>query len=76
MIVHVLESTLLLAMAILIASESVIYGRFGYGVSSYLYDYEIDTHYGAYAEPFKPLGFDRSGVHPDHTDIVGRRSCT
>ena len=32
-------------MAILIASESVIYGRFGYGVSSHLVDFEIDTRY-------------------------------
>ena len=34
-------------VAILIASESAIYGRFGYGVSSYLFDYEIYTHYRA-----------------------------
>jgi len=40
-------------LAILVASESVIYGRFGYGVSSYLFDYEIDTRYGAYAEPYE-----------------------
>ncbi len=33
------------AMAILIASESVIYGRFGYGVSSYHQSLEIDTRY-------------------------------
>jgi len=43
-------------LAILIASESVIYERFGYGPSSYLVDLEIDTHYGAYREPFNPLG--------------------
>lgn len=35
-------------LAILIASESVIYGRFGYGVSSYLFDYELDTRFGAF----------------------------
>lgn len=43
-------------LAILVASESVIYGRFGYGVSSQLADYEIDTHYGAYAEPYEASG--------------------
>jgi len=44
------------AAAILLASEAVIYGRFGYGASSYIYDYEIDTRYGSYTEPFRPLG--------------------
>src|SRR5438445_13016121 len=39
-------------LAILVASESVIYGRFGYGISSYLFDFEIDTHDGAFAEPY------------------------
>ncbi len=36
------------AAAILIASESVIYGRFGYGVSSYVVDVELETRFGAY----------------------------
>lgn len=36
------------AMAILIASESVIYGRFGYGPSSYLIDLEVDTRYRSF----------------------------
>jgi predicted acetyltransferase len=35
-------------VAILIASESVIYGRFGYGVSSYLVDVELETRFGAF----------------------------
>lgn len=46
------------AAAILIASESIIYGRFGYGPSSYLFDYEIDPRDGSYQEPF-----DDRGVH-------------
>lgn len=33
------------AMAILVASESAIYGRFGYGASSHLVDLEVDTRY-------------------------------
>jgi predicted acetyltransferase len=44
------------AVAILVASEAVIYGRFGYGASSYLCDYEIDKYYGAFAEPYRALG--------------------
>jgi len=46
------------AVAILIASESVIYGRFGYGVSSFLFDYEIDTRFGAF-RPDLPEGGGR-----------------
>lgn len=32
-------------LAVLVASEAVIYGRYGYGPSSYLFDLEIDTRY-------------------------------
>ncbi|MGH2758941.1 MAG: GNAT family N-acetyltransferase, partial [Actinomycetota bacterium] len=35
-------------LAILVASESVIYGRFGYGPSSYHQSLEIDTRYREY----------------------------
>lgn len=38
-------------VAILIASESVIYGRFGYGMSESLIDVEIDTREGAFGQP-------------------------
>lgn len=38
-------------VAILLASEAVIYGRFGYGPCSFLHDYEIETLRAAYAEP-------------------------
>jgi len=44
------------ALAILIASESVIYGRFGYGVSSFLYDVELDTRYGAFRKGLEEIG--------------------
>lgn len=44
-------------LAVLIASESVIYGRFGYGASSYLADVEIDTRYREYRR-----GVDVSGT--------------
>jgi predicted acetyltransferase len=43
-------------VAILIASESVIYGRFGYGVSSYLVDVELDTRYGAFRKGLDDIG--------------------
>jgi predicted acetyltransferase len=44
------------ALAILIASESVIYGRFGYGVSSYLFDVEIETRWGAFRPGLEDIG--------------------
>jgi predicted acetyltransferase len=45
-------------LTILIASESVIYGRFGYGVSSQVVDTEIDTSDGAFRSD-APLGEGR-----------------
>lgn len=43
-------------LALLIASESVIYGRYGYGVSSYLVDLEIDTRYRDFRPGAEPTG--------------------
>lgn len=43
-------------MAILIASESIIYNRYGYGPSSYVCDYEIDRRDAALREPFRGEG--------------------
>lgn len=43
-------------LAILIASESVIYGRFGYGMSTSLIDIEVDTRDGAFASPIGESG--------------------
>ncbi|HYZ93126.1 MAG TPA: GNAT family N-acetyltransferase [Actinomycetota bacterium] len=43
-------------VAVLIASESVIYGRFGYGVSSHLVDIEVDTRYRELHRGIEPTG--------------------
>ncbi|HZD01413.1 MAG TPA: GNAT family N-acetyltransferase [Actinomycetes bacterium] len=42
--------------SILIASESVIYGRFGYGPATQVASYEIDTHQAAFAQPVGGTG--------------------
>lgn len=39
------------AVSVLIASESVIYGRFGYGPATYATDLEIDARHGAFLQP-------------------------
>ena len=41
------------SMAILIASESTIYGRFGYGPASWNVTVEVETSRGRFAEPAK-----------------------
>jgi predicted acetyltransferase len=56
-------------MAVLIASEAVIYGRFGYGVSSYLFDLEIDTRYRDF-RPGAELTGTASFVDEDTADKV------
>jgi predicted acetyltransferase len=43
-------------VAILIASESAIYGRYGYGVSSTVIDVSVDTRYGALRSDVTPPG--------------------
>lgn len=43
-------------LAILLASESVIYGRFGYGLASSHHLVEIDPHHGEFARPFTDPG--------------------
>ena len=43
-------------IAVLQASESIIYGRYGYGMSSFEHTLEIDRAHGAYANPHSPLG--------------------
>ena len=43
-------------IAVLQASESIIYGRYGYGMSSFEHTLEIDHAHGAYANPHSPLG--------------------
>jgi predicted acetyltransferase len=43
-------------VAILLASESVIYGRFGYGLATTHQAIEIDPHYGDFATPVQDSG--------------------
>ena len=43
-------------VAILGATESIIYGRFGYGLASTAADITIETDHGAFAQPFEDPG--------------------
>ncbi len=43
-------------IAVLQASESIIYGRYGYGMSSFEHTLEIDRTHTAYAKPHEQLG--------------------
>jgi predicted acetyltransferase len=69
------------SVAILLASESVIYGRFGYGLSTSHIATEIDPHHGAFARPFTDPGrlrqVDKDGaakVLPGLYDASRKRS--
>lgn len=44
------------SLAILTASESVIYDRFGYGLATSEMGIDIDTRHAAFARPFEPSG--------------------
>lgn len=44
------------ALAVLLASESVIYGRFGYGLATMQAEYEIAREHTALTVPFTPSG--------------------
>jgi predicted acetyltransferase len=46
--------------SILIASESIIYGRFGYGPATQLVSYEIDPQRSAFARPLEDAGSVRA----------------
>ena len=43
-------------LAVLQASESIIYGRYGYGMSSFEDSLSIMKEHGAYAHEFQPIG--------------------
>jgi predicted acetyltransferase len=43
-------------VAILLASESIIYGRFGYGLATLHHSLEIDPHHGDFAAPVNDEG--------------------
>ena len=44
------------ALAALFASESVIYGRYGYGMSSFREQWTIERHHNRYARPYDSPG--------------------
>jgi predicted acetyltransferase len=44
------------ALAVLTASESLIYGRFGYGMATGQASYELDRRHAAFRTPFTPVG--------------------
>ncbi len=50
--------------AALYATESIIYGRYGYGVGAFEEDWSIDTRHSAYAQPFEHTG-SLSYIEPD-----------
>ncbi len=43
-------------LAVLQASESIIYGRYGYGMGSFEYTLELDRPHGAFAQRYEPRG--------------------
>jgi predicted acetyltransferase len=43
-------------LSVLTASESVIYGRYGYGAATWSSGFEIDTSFGAFADPREAPG--------------------
>ena len=51
-------------LAALYATESIIYGRYGYGVGAFEESWSIDTRHSAYARPFEHGG-RLSFVEPD-----------
>ena len=44
------------SLAVLQASESVIYGRYGYGMGSFEYTFELERPHGAFARRYEPKG--------------------
>ncbi len=48
----------------LYATESIIYGRYGYGIGAFEEDWSIDTRHSAYAQPFEHRG-NLSFIEPE-----------
>jgi predicted acetyltransferase len=70
------------ALAILTASESAIYGRFGYGIASQAVNFTIDKPYARLAHPWTGAGQARITEHeqalevlPPLYDQIRRRQC-
>ena len=43
-------------IAVLQASESIIYGRYGYGMASFEYSFELERPHGAFSRRYEPEG--------------------
>jgi len=43
-------------LSVLQASESIIYGRYGYGMASFEYTYDIERPHGSFAQKHQPKG--------------------
>lgn len=56
-------------LAILLASESLIYGRYGYGAATIGVDYELETRYGTFRGPVPAAGRMRV-LEPDEALAV------
>ena len=56
-------------LAALFASESLIYGRFGYGVGSLYEQWSIPREHNSYAQPFRDNG-NITFVHPSNIPTV------
>ena len=56
-------------LAALFASESLIYGRFGYGVGSLYEQWSIPREHNSYAQPFRDNG-NIAFVHPSNIPTV------
>ena len=61
-------------LAALSASESVIYGRFGYGIGSLREDWNIQRAHAAYAHPGQQAGALRF-IDPEEARVVCPRVC-
>ena len=65
-------------MAALFASESVIYGRFGYGVGSFHEQWSIERQHNAYARPYESPGrvffLDPADIVKELPDVFRRGS--
>lgn len=55
--------------AALYATESIIYGRYGYGIGAFEEDWSIDTQHSDYARPFEHRG-GLSYIEPDSVPEV------
>lgn len=63
-----------LFLAVLLASEAEIYGRFGYGPATYTAHLTVPRHKGALTAP-RALAASAGGEDADSVTVVGREDC-